>query len=261
MLWNESVSPVETPIQAADASPVGVPPRPWGVPAILLALAVPALLWGSSLGITIAQGSPDELSSGEIIVNLVLTVIILDGIFIAVPAAFCLWRYRMGWDTLGLRPFDRDFWWVPLAAAAASHIAIIVYTSLLLAFGAEGAAPEQEDIDQLFESPAVLPLTGVATVIMAPLAEEIFFRGFIFAGLIRPLGLYGAMITSGLLFGVFHITSADTVGVLLPFGAVGVLFAWIYHKTGSLWPCIATHVLFNLISFVILASLAGSGSG
>lgn len=97
-------------------------------------------------------------------------------------------------------------------------------------------------------------------MIMAPLGEEIFFRGFVFAGLLRPLGLRAAMVLSGLLFGAFHVTGLDTLGLVVPFGVVGMLFAWVYYRTGSLWPTIATHLLFNLVSFVLLASIAGIGS-
>lgn len=250
---------MEIPAPAADAPQERIPPKPWGIPGILLALALPVLLWGTSLGVAIAQGTPDELSESEIAVGLIFTII-LDFIFIGLAAGLSLWRYRMGWGALGLRRFDGSFWWLPLAAAAGAHIGIVIYTVILLLVGGEGATPEQ-DLNDLFESRAVLPLTGVATVIMAPLAEEIFFRGFIFAGLIRPLGLRAAMVLSGFLFGAFHVTGPETVGLVVPFGIVGILFAWVYYRTGSLWPSIATHFLFNLVSFVILASVVGSGSG
>ena len=147
---------------------------------------------------------------------------------------------------------------MPLAAAGGAHLAIVIYSVVLSAAGADAAVPKQEDLDQLFSNPAILPLTGLATVIMAPLAEEIFFRGFIFGGLVRPLGLVGAMVVSGFIFGAFHIQSAGSVGLLLPFGLVGMLFAWLYYRTGSILPNMGAHFLFNLVSFIALASLEGS---
>lgn len=221
---------------------------------------LPAALWVSSLVVAIVEGATGDLTNAEIVASLVFTII-LDVVLIGLAAGLSLRRYRLGWQELGLRAFNRDFWWVPPVAAAAAHVGVIVYTVVLVSLGADAAAPQQEDLDQLFESRAVLPLTGAATVLMAPLAEEIFFRGFIFAGLLRPFGLAGAMVTSGFLFGAFHITGPETVGVILPFGLIGMLFAWIYYRTGSLWPSIATHLLFNLVSFAILASVAGGGSG
>ena len=238
-------------------SPPGVGPKPWGLPAVLLALALPVALWASSLAVSFVVETEEDLSDGQIAGSLVFSIV-FGLVLIGLAAALALWRHRLGWRELGLRPFDRSFWWLPLVAAAGAHAAIIVYGAVLTAIGAEGAAPEQEDLEELFKSRALLPLAGAATVLVAPVAEEIFFRGFVFAGLIRPFGLAGAMVASGLLFGAFHITDAETVGVVLPFGAIGVLFAWVYYRTGSLWPSIATHFLFNLVSFVALASLAGS---
>ncbi len=247
---------METQAPATDSAE-GIPPKPWGIPAILLALALPVLLWGTSLGAAIAQGSQNDLSDSEVVVGLIVTII-LDFVFIGLAAGLSVWRYRLGWAALGLRPFDRSLWWLPLAAAAGAHVGIVVYTVILMLVGGEGATPKQ-DLNDLFQSRAILPLTGVATVMMAPLGEEIFFRGFVFAGLLRPLGLRAAMVLSGLLFGAFHVTGLDTIGLVIPFGVVGMLFAWVYYRTGSLWTSIATHLLFNLVSFVLLAWVAGIG--
>jgi membrane protease YdiL (CAAX protease family) len=237
-----------------------VPRRPWGIPAILAVLAVPLFLWASSLAFVIANGAPSNLSSGDIITNLLLQIVLLDGIFVGGPIMFALVRYRLGWTGLGLRPFEREFWWLPLIAAVGAHLAIIAYSALLYGLGGGNAVPKQDDINDLFQSKAVLPLTGVALVITAPIAEEVFFRGFIFAGLIGRLGVFWAMAVSGFIFAAFHVQSGDTVGLLLPFTLVGMLFAWLYYRTGSLWTNIGAHLLFNLVSFVLIAASTGSSS-
>ncbi len=251
---------METPAPTSAPPAPGIGPKPWGLPAVLLALVLPVLLWASSLAISVSTDSERDLSDGEIIIGLVVTILVLDGMFIGLAAGLALWRHHLGWRELGLRPFDRDFWWLPPVAAAGAWVAIIAYGAVLTAVGADAAVPEQEELEQLFQSPAVLPLTGVATVLVAPLAEEIFFRGFVFAGLLRPFGLVGAMLGSGLIFAAFHVTGPETLGLILPFSLIGILFAWVYYRTGSLWLSIATHLLFNLVSFVALALLAGSGS-
>jgi membrane protease YdiL (CAAX protease family) len=225
---------------------------------MLAGLAVPFLLWVSSLAIVLANGAPDDLEDGEIIANLILQIVLLDGIFIGVPVAFALVRYRLGWGGLGLKLFDRDLWWLPIVAAAAAHVAIIIYSLLLIGVGGEGAVPEQEGVDELFDNRAILPLAGLALLVFAPLAEELFFRGFLFAGLIRYLGVAMAMVVSGLLFSMFHVTSLDTLGLVLPFTVVGALFAWLYYRTGSLWTSMSAHFVFNLFSFVLLATGAAS---
>ena len=240
---------METSAPAVTPAESGIARKPWGIPAILLALVLPLILWGSSLGVAIAEGTQENLSDGQIAASLVFTII-LDIVLIALAAGLSLWRYRLHWADLGLRPFDRNLWWLPLAAAASAQVWIIVYVAFL---SLVGLGPPKQEISELFDSRALLPLAGLATVIVAPLAEEIFFRGFISAGLVRPFGMSGAMVASGVLFGAFHISDVDTAGLIIPFGLIGVLFAWVYYRTGSLWPAVATHLLFNLVSFAFLA--------
>ena len=260
MQCNKKERSLETigPAPPVSQPPARVGPKPWGLPAILLALALPTLLWASSLILASITGTEDDLTSGEIVASLIVTIVLLDGGFIALAAGFSVWKYHLSWRELGLHGFNVDQWWLPLAAAGGAYVGIIAYSVLLTVVGADAAVPEQEELDQLFESRAVLPLTGLATVIMAPLAEEIFFRGFIFAGLIRPFGLLGALVASGFLFGAFHVTSIDTVGLVLPFAAIGMLFAWLYYRTGSLLPSMTAHLLFNLVSFIALAAVTSS---
>jgi len=90
---------------------------------------------------------------------------------------------------------------------------------------------------------------------VAPIAEETFFRGFLFPALIGKLRVWGAALASGLLFGAIHITSPGTAGLIIPLGAIGVVLALVYYKTGSLWATITTHFLINLTSFALLASV------
>ena len=230
---------------AAPAAEHGIDPKPWGIPAIAAVLAIPVTLFASSFLVD----APDDLTTGEIVVGLVSTLVFKDLLFIALVAGFALWRYRLGWQGLGLRAFDRSLWWLPVVAAAGALVSVIAYGAIVVGLGFD--QPEQTEVQMFFDSTAALPLTGFALVVMAPLSEEIFFRGFIFPGLIRPLGFAGAMVASGILFGAFHITGADTVALLLPFSAIGALFCWLYYRTGSLWPSIVTHFLFNSVGFTV----------
>ena len=99
---------MELSAQPIRDAPIGVPEKPWGIPAILVGLAVPTLLWAASLVTVIVNGEPSDPSAGEIIANLVLQILLLDGIFVGVPIAFAIARYRLGWRSLRLRPFARS---------------------------------------------------------------------------------------------------------------------------------------------------------
>jgi membrane protease YdiL (CAAX protease family) len=93
---------------------------------------------------------------------------------------------------------------------------------------------------------------------MAPLMEEVFFRGFIFGGLRDRWGWVFAAVVSGLLFGVAHIGNPGSLLVVAPIAGVGALFAWGYNWSGSLVGPIIAHLLFNTMS--ILAGLAASST-
>jgi len=233
----------------------GVTGKPWGIPAIMAGLALPLVLWASSLAIGITEDDAPEYTTAEIVQGIILTILVLDGVFIAAPAFFALRRYSLGWAGLGLKSFDMQKFWMSVIAAAAAHIWVIIYGLLVLLIFGEGAVPEQ-DTEDLFGSRAVLPLVGIATVLVAPFAEEVFFRGFVFPGLIRPVGAFGAMLASAALFAMVHVTGPDSAGLVIPFLPIGFMFAWLYYKTGTLWTAISSHFVFNLASFALLASTA-----
>jgi membrane protease YdiL (CAAX protease family) len=86
------------------------------------------------------------------------------------------------------------------------------------------------------------------TCVVAPLCEEFLFRGFIFAALRNWRGPWPAAAITGVLFGVVHGLSAPAVD-LLPLAFLGFVLCVVYQRSGSLYPCIALHLLNNTIAF------------
>ena len=80
--------------------------------------------------------------------------------------------------------------------------------------------------------------------VLGPVLEEMLFRGAITKVLLQKYSPVKAIILSALIFGIFHINPAQVVGAVLS----GVLFAWLYYKTGSLVPGILIHILNNSLS-------------
>ena len=80
--------------------------------------------------------------------------------------------------------------------------------------------------------------------VLGPILEEMLFRGAITKVLLRKYNPVKAIILSALIFGIFHINPAQVVGATLS----GILFAWLYYKTGSLVPGILIHILNNGLS-------------
>jgi membrane protease YdiL (CAAX protease family) len=95
-------------------------------------------------------------------------------------------------------------------------------------------------------SPSVFALLFAAGALLAPLAEEIFFRGYVFRAYLTRMGMVGAYVVSSLLFAVLHLNLAAFV----PLFFVGLILAYLYHRTGSLVPAIVTHGLNNAIALL-----------
>jgi len=107
---------------------------------------------------------------------------------------------------------------------------------------------EQETVKLLGESgdPLVLGLVAVVACVGAPLAEEVVFRGYIYAVVKRFTNIPFAVIFSGLLFGAVH----GNLLALLPLTILGIVLALAYEYTGSLWAPIAIHFCFNAATVV-----------
>lgn len=90
-------------------------------------------------------------------------------------------------------------------------------------------------------------LVIVAVVILAPIAEEVFFRGVVFNAWVREGGPRWAFIGSSILFALIHIS----VVALLPIFLLGLALAWIYRRSGNLLAPIAMHATVNGISVAL----------
>ena len=91
----------------------------------------------------------------------------------------------------------------------------------------------------------VLGVVGLA--FLAPLLEEVLFRGAIQGALMRLFGRpWPAIIVAALVFGVFHLNPVQIVYATL----LGIVFGWIYYRTGSLLSVIVGHVLNNSLAVV-----------
>jgi membrane protease YdiL (CAAX protease family) len=139
------------------------------------------------------------------------------------------------------------------------HISTGVFVGV---FALIASAAIQAGLDQLgvrqtqlldFRCIKGFPLAGFLAVafagaLLAPLAEEIFFRGFVFRSYLRTRGPLVAYVASSLLFASLHLN----LPALLPIMGLGLLFSAAYHRTGSIVPGIVGHALNNSFAFAIL---------
>ena len=94
---------------------------------------------------------------------------------------------------------------------------------------------------------------AMLTCVVAPLAEEIFFRGFLFTTFARKVGPVWGALLAGSLFGLIHAPNPWLSLVAL--GVLGVCLCALYWRTQSIIPGMALHALNNSISFGYTKSL------
>jgi hypothetical protein len=236
------------PPEPSPAKPRRLPPVPWTprttfwwlIGGLLMAIIIPPLL--------VAPFDPDLKSDGALLV----AQAIFDGLLLFVALGVASdWKFRplaTPLRLLGLRPFRLNAIWIMLATLVAYYIAAGLFASLVL-------KPDQEDIGgELGVGNPSIVIAVLAVVMIAgfaPIAEELFFRGFVFAGLRSRWSLWPAAITSGLIFGAVHAPTGITT--VVPLATLGVALCWLYNRTGSLWPCVIAHMINNGLALALVS--------
>jgi CAAX protease family protein len=127
----------------------------------------------------------------------------------------------------------------------------LVFIATAAAWSAALDLHEKDDVvDQLGANSSTVALVAVTVLVcvVAPIAEEFFFRGYFFGALRNWRGVWPAAVLTGLVFGGIHVGSAP-VGFLVPLAFFGFLLCLIYDRTRSLYPCMALHCINNSIAF------------
>ena len=134
-----------------------------------------------------------------------------------------------------------------VAAVGLSLLFSSIYVLLVGPLGVDWLLPPEQPREMVFGGYAAI-WTFQALAGWIPLTEEIFFRGFILAGLIPKLGFVAALIGSSLIFALFHVHP----GVIVPIFFAGLLLGGLYYYTGSLWPPIIAHVGQNAAALTVI---------
>ncbi|MYE55063.1 MAG: CPBP family intramembrane metalloprotease [Chloroflexi bacterium] len=221
---------------------------PWSLRDVIVAsvLLFPVGV-GGSLGLGLAlirTGLVADKTLAAVLGSVLLPTTLLAGAWI-----FGVRRHKVSLNSLGFRRTSlTSVTWLPLVALSIGLSATAVYALLAQWLGIDILVPDQglEEIAAL-DGAAMLPTFAIVGL-LAPFAEEVFFRGFLLAALASVIGgLRGALVSSAI-FSVAHLN----VGTLAPIFVMGMLLAWLYLRTGSIWPPIVAHAAQNLIALTVL---------
>ena len=155
--------------------------------------------------------------------------------------------FPMGWaalPALGLRPAG----WRPIVFGAFGTLALSVAVSQL------GIEPEgMKQAMEISREPGLFLMSLLVMGLLAPVVEELMFRGMLFGWLAGRWGGAVAAGVSSLVFAAAHLEPAHIVLVL----PLGLLFGWLRWRTGSLLPSMVSHIVNN--SFAVIASVLIAG--
>ncbi len=223
---------------------VGVGPVPWrgGQVSLGIVLVIISLIpvTGISIGIGGLAGSYDDATTVWVSIHLM-----------ALAMVAIVWRLGVNghpapWRLLGLSVIRHPVvkaGMLALGALGASLLFTVAYAAVVNLFNWDALSPPDISSEIAFPGAAAF-FTFQAVAVVTPLTEEVFFRGFVFAGLMPRLGVVRAMVVSAAIFSAFHVS----VGVLIPVFVTGLLLSLLYHKTGSLWPCVLAHAAQNALA-------------
>lgn len=213
------------------------------VAAFMLALL---LAGGAAALIAVATGIDDPEAPGVVVVATVLQ----DAAFILAALGVARQAGPVTVEALGLRAVaSRTAIAWTVGVGVAFYAALTAYSALVRA-DAEQDVLETLGADQ---STGLLIAAAVLVIVLAPFAEEILFRGFMYRSLRNRLGPLAASLVIGAVFGSIHYSGPETLALIPPLVALGVAFCVLYERTGSLYPAIALHAINNALTFSLTA--------
>jgi len=207
----------------------------------------------SAGGVKDVASSPGLTAAGTVIID--VSVVAACLLFAGMVARPRIWHF-------GLRG-------APLKATAViAGIGVLAFFLFSLVYSALVRPDEpQKVVDDLgADTNTLLLVTGALVVILvAPVCEELFFRAFLYRVLRLRMAVWLAAGLDGLVFGLVHASSTSLTALpILAF--LGIVFCYVYERTGTLLATIALHALNNTISYGVatdngwIASLVVGGA-
>lgn len=190
-------------------------------------------------------GQDEKISLPLILINCFVYICLISGLI-----SFLGFRQLKPITLFGLRPshpkkiITTAFLWL----AACYPLIMMSQAIVQLLFGVNDDA--QPIVTYFLQHPGWRERAAIISmaVVVAPIAEEFLFRGYIYGVLRRFAGRTPAIVVSSLLFAAMHLHLPAMLGLVL----LATILCLLYERTGSLWANIMVHSSFNTISIIIL---------
>ena len=238
---------------------------PWTIRQTIIGTVLTLLPWllfaiGASLmHDRVAQTAP--LPPGEDILNAITILIfstLIEGAFLIAPFYYALRPYRahppgrrfqLALRTLGFTGFSaRQVSSLIIVCFLTIFVLNIAYAQLITAFHLNVQTNDQFILNLSKSAPFTTYATLLVAVLVAPFCEEIFFRGFVFPGLLKASSVVTAIFGCAILFALAH---GDSGSFPVLFG-IGIALSFLRWRTCSIWPSIILHMLNNGLSALLI---------
>jgi membrane protease YdiL (CAAX protease family) len=171
----------------------------------------------------------------------------VNGLFfygIVIGASFLIaLAYDRPLRALGFRRFRLRWLWIALGIVVLTIVVALGLEPVLHGGEQQGLAPDEWQP----EHATAFALNTAVVVLLAPFAEELFFRGLGVRAL-AVLGGLAAILVSGIVFGLVH----GILGALPPLALFGVGLAWVRLRSASVWPSFIAHAAYNGLGILVL---------
>jgi len=147
---------------------------------------------------------------------------------------------RQALPALGFRP--AGYWPVLLGTVGALVVSVTVTQ-----FGIDPQGVREAI--KIAREPAQFAASFAIMAILAPLVEEVVFRGLLYGWIAGRWGTVAAWLVSSILFAAAHVEPAHAILVL----PLGLLFGWLRRRTDSLWPSLVAHAVNNGVAITAAA--------
>ena len=182
------------------------------------------------------------------VLGFVVSAIVLDAVLVAIVYLRVVEPRIITWRDMGLsRARLVGTWSVALTAAPALFSLIVAVELVLRALGVRQT--QLESLEWLRGVPLwQYLLVAFAAAVLAPIAEEVYFRGYVFRAYLAQKGPAQAYLFSSLLFALVHLN----LPAFVPIFVVGLFLAYLYQRTGSILPGMIAHAFNNALAFTVL---------
>lgn len=239
----EPVTPEEPLIAPAEPPPVPTPRDPfWSYSDLLLLVGFIAAGFVFMAIIAFVAGVfYPALQKDPMPLALPLQLVFYVIIYIGFIAVFRLRYNKPALQSLGWRPSNFN----PILAGVSGALLAVALSAL----GQLLRTPDNNLMDKLVNSWTSFIIFAITAVLVAPLFEELLFRGFLQPLLSRTFGLLAGILLTSALFGSLHLFQYSLAWqyALIIFLA-GVAFGWVRARTRSVVPSTVMHCCFNSVS-------------